>query len=145
MKGGLPEKVCILDLETETISFQAPEECRLAFVGTQVYSLDNDRYHPSRPRLFFPEDLHELEVFLRNFDGIIIGHNILQFDYDVLHMHFPGKLIPAEIVEKTVDTLYFLYARNAGGLEGSSLSLDDLAKANFGYGKTIYEETIPYL
>lgn len=146
-KKGLPEKVCVLDLEMETVSFQNPEESRLAFVGTQVYSLDNGRYRPCRPHFFFPEDLHELKAFLQSFGGVLIGHNILQFDYAVLRMYFPDELISMTVVDKMVDTLYFLYIRNEGAFEGSlqGLSLDDLAKANFGYGKTIHSKTIPLL
>jgi hypothetical protein len=68
--------------------------------------------------------MKELEAFLKNFSGILIGHNLLHFDYRVLRSFISLNGIP----EKTVDTLLFLHRKNLGQFSG--LSLKALAKEN---------------
>jgi hypothetical protein len=129
MAIGLPKRICILDIETEETKFKSPEKSKLAFVGIKVFTLHNGRYYPHKHEYYLPKQIslcfntenanvsvhkHKcyppnqisvLERFLKEFSGIIIGHNILQFDYRVLR-----SLISLEgVVEKTVDTLAFLY------------------------------------
>lgn len=135
----LPLKICVLDLETQKTDFKSPEKCELALVGTKIYILQEKEYQPQEYMHFLPDQMQELEQFLREFDGIIIGHNILNFDYRVLRPLISLK----DVIEKTVDTLAFLYKLNTNQLRG--LSLDALAQLNFGKSKTISGGNIPEL
>lgn len=128
-----------MDLETSKLVRGEPKNTPLAFVGTVIYDLRDGRYHPGRHRCFFPDELRELEDLLKDFRGIVLGHNILNFDYEVLKPRISLRGVP----EKTVDTLAFLYEKRAtepmfaGGTEESleGLSLDNLAQRNLGRGK----------
>ena len=124
MTTQLPTRVCSLDIETERTSFKTPEKSKLLFVGILTYTFRRNRYFPGRYRYFLPDQMKELETFLRNFSGIIIGHNLLHFDYRVLRPFFSLNGIP----EKTVDTLLFLHRKSLGQFSG--LSLKALAKEN---------------
>lgn len=135
----LPKNICVLDIETEVTNFKNPETSKLAFVGTRVYTLRNKSYSPGRHTCYLPGQITKLEKFLRTFEGIIIGHNIFQFDYRVL-----CPLISlVGIIEKTVDTLALLYRKNRKHVNG--LSLDNLCRLNLGMGKTIHGEFISKL
>lgn len=135
----LPERICVLDIETEETKFESPEKSKLAFVGIKVYTLHNGRYYPCKYKYYLPKQIAELEEFLKEFSGIIIGHNILQFDYRVLR-----PLITLEgIIEKTVDTLAFLHGKNGKKLGG--LSLDNLSRVNLGKSKTLNGKSISEL
>lgn len=124
MTTQLPAKVCSLDIETERTSFKTPEKSKLLFVGILTYTFKRNRYFPGKYRYFLPDQMKELETFLRDFSGIIIGHNLLHFDYRVLRSFFSFNGIP----EKTVDTLLFLHRKSLGQFSG--LSLKALAKEN---------------
>jgi hypothetical protein len=139
IRTQLPAKICILDLETANTSFTTPEVSKLAFVGVRIYVLHGDRYHHCKHRCFFGHEMGALEIFLKEFEGLIIGHNIFNFDYRVLR-----PLISLEgVLEKTIDTLAFLYKKN--GKRVSGLSLDGLAKANLGKSKTLKGKSVPKL
>ncbi len=146
-QGYLPGKVCVLDLETSKLVKGEPEATPLAFVGTMVYELHDGRYRPGPHRCFLPDELGRLEELLRDFGGVVLGHNVLNFDYEVLKTHISLEGVP----EKTVDTLGFLYEKRSteplefGGTDGSlqGLSLDNLAQRNLGRGKTISGKSIP--
>src|SRR5262249_28777588 len=84
------------------------------------------------------DDLAALITFLKGFKGIILGHNIFDFDYRVLHHECRLENIGASlqhrtngsnrtpelnllgIIEKSVDTLWFA-ARKKRGRGGLSL------------------------
>ncbi len=135
----LPSKVCILDLETEKTKFKSPEKSKLAFVGVKIYTLHNGRYYPGKHKCFLPKQVGQLEEFLKNFPGIIIGHNIFQFDYRVLR-----PLISLDkVIEKTVDTLAFLHKKNGNRFGG--LALGALSKANLNKSKTLDGKSISEL
>jgi hypothetical protein len=145
----LPKRVCVVDLETSKL-IRRSETPPLAFVGTMIYDLRCGSYHPGPHRCFFPDDLGELEQLLKDFEGIVLGHNILRFDYDaVLRSHISLD----RAVEKTVDTLAFLYEKRSteppfsGGTSSSleGLSLDYLAQKNLGRSKAISGRSIPKL
>ncbi len=143
----LPKKVCVLDLETSKL-VRRPAKPPLAFVGTLIYDLSGRRYHPGVHRCFFPDELGELEKLLRSFKGIVLGHNILRFDYDEV---LRSQISLEGVVEKTVDTLTFLHEKRSteplelGGTDNSlqGLSLDNLAQRNLGRSKTISGRSIP--
>ncbi len=153
---GLPEKLCVLDLETAKLVRGGTGSTPLAFVGTRVYSLHGERYYPRRHQCYFPDELKKLESFLKHFEGVVLGHNILRFDYDEILRY----LISLEgVVEKTVDTLAFLYEKRVTrydpsdpypqdleGPEGlKGLSLDNLAQKNLGRAKAISGRSVPKL
>ncbi len=144
-----PEKVLVLDLETSKLVRGEPQATPLAFVGTMTYELRDARYRPGPHRCFLPDELAKLEELLRAFGGVVLGHNILNFDYEVLE----PRISLEGVREKTVDTLGFLYEKRSteppefGGAEGSleGLSLDNLARRNLGRGKAISGKSIPMM
>jgi predicted nucleic-acid-binding Zn-ribbon protein len=139
MTAELPKKICILDIETEKTNFRTPENSKLALAGIKIYTLHGKRYRSHKHRCFLPTQIKKLEKFLKDFSGIIIGHNILQFDYRVLR-----QLISLHgVVEKSVDTLAFLY--NKRGRKFGGLSLAKLAQANLGKNKFLAGKSIPEL
>lgn len=104
------------------------------FIGTR-----KGKYFPGRYKSYSRNQINELEEFLRRFKGIIIGHHIFAFDYRVL-----GSMISLEeIIEKTVDTLVFVYKRRDEKLKGASLRR--LAELNLKGRKTILEAPISTL
>lgn len=147
MANDLPERVCVLDLETSQLVRGEPSKTPLALVGTMVYGLHDGRYRQGPYRCFLPDKLGEIEELLQDFEGLVLGHNILNFDYEVLKAHISLKGVP----EKTVDTLGFLYEKRSteplefGGTDDSlqGFSLDNLAQRNLGRGKIISGKSIP--
>lgn len=138
----LPKRVCSLDIETEQAK---GEESRLLLAGLVVYTLHAGKYFPCRYRAYQAQDLSSLILFLKDFKGIIIGHNIFEFDYKVLKYecrveNIYNKLSRANtgsiclpkldlngIIEKSVDTLWFA-CRQKGGRGG--LKLASLVRIN---------------
>lgn len=118
---------------------------RLLLAGVVVYTLHAGKYFPSRYQAFLAQDLSSLILFLKNFKGIIVGHNIFAFDYKVLKDECrvenianrimskrTGKPRPPDldldgIIDKSVDTLWFA-CRQKGGRGG--LGLEDLVRFN---------------
>jgi hypothetical protein len=86
-----------------------------------------------------PDELKDLAKFLNDFDGIIIGHNILGYDYLVLEQFISLK----RVINKSVDTLAFLYHKNGSRMGG--LALDAVCQTNFRHGKTLKGKAIPLL
>jgi len=69
-------------------------------------------------------ELPQLEKFLRPFPGLIIGYNLFDFDYRVLHPHIPLE----GIVEKTVDLRLLLDSLHSS--QNVNLKLASLARIN---------------
>lgn len=146
-QNDLPEKVCVLDLETSKLISGELGTTPLAFVGIMIYELHEGDYCPGPHRCFLPGELVELEGLLGDFEGLVIGHNILNFDYEVLKHYISLQ----GLMGRTVDTLGFLYEKRStepmftGGTESSleGLSLDNLAQRNIGRGKGMSGRSIP--
>lgn len=136
MKIKLPEKICILDIETEK---KNPEKTKLFFVGVKIYNLHKKRYFPCKHKCFFPDQTSELRKFLKEFQGIIIGHNIFDFDYRVLD----SLITLTGVIEKTVDTYAFIFNKNP--FEPAGTNLNDLSRANFRKEKTLKGKNISKL
>ena len=134
---GLPETICVLDIETSETDFKNKSQCVVAVVGVKVYLRVGASYEPDEYRFYLADEMDGLAAFLSHFPGLIIGHNILDFDFGVLRSHVPLE----GIIEKTTDTLLFLYRLNGRKLGG--LKLDDLCKQNFGTGKTLMGASVP--
>jgi len=138
----LPKRVCSFDIETETKRDERP---RLLLAGVMVYTRHGNTYFPSRYQAYERDDLASLIIFLKSFKGIILGHNIFDFDYRVLHEECRTENICARlqhrtmsrnsapelnlhgVIEKSVDTLWFA-ARKKRGRGG--LRLQTLVKLN---------------
>jgi len=137
----LPDQICVLDIETaELIDKKADKELaklKIAVAGVKVYALHEGTYAPQFFKYYLTQQLTELGAFLGSFPGLVIGHNILEFDYKVLRHHMPL----AGIIEKTIDTLYFLCGKNGGVIKG--LSLDNLSLMNFDEGKALSGKSVP--
>ncbi len=131
MKLKLPKDVCALDIETSKTSFKNPEQSKLAVAGIFTYKLKWGRYYARKYQFYLENQTDELYHFLKNYSGLIIGHNIFQFDYRVLSSYFPLN----GIIEKTVDTLAMLFKKNQSRFTG--LGLNDLSLKHFGTQKTI--------
>jgi hypothetical protein len=136
---AFPPQVCVLDIETEDTDFSDKSNCKVAVVGVKVYTLtaDGKGYAPGEYRAYLSEQFSDLATFLKAFPGPVIGHNLLDFDFPVLRPHVALE----GVVERAVDTLYFLYSKNGKRLGG--LKLDALCKENFGIGKTVTGASIP--
>lgn len=136
LRFKLPERVCSLDIEA---SGRNPEKADLYIVGIKIYLLRGGRYYPCKYVHYLPNQLKDLEQVLESFDGVIIGHNIMGYDYLVLTRAISLK----RIIGKSVDTLAFLYRKNGNQMDG--FSLDKVCQTNFRRGKTLIGAAIPHL
>ena len=136
----VPKVVCALDLET---TGKDANRAELAVAGLKVYTWDAQRegYLPGPYEHYAPTDLPALQQRLDELPGPIIGHNIFGFDYQVLRRYINVQ----HLIEKSADTLHFLYEQDGGGEDGTRYSLDQLAKENLGEGKKAKASTIPKL
>lgn len=134
----LPAKLLSFDIETSHTSFRRPDKSTLAVAGALEFRLIKSKliYRRAKYRFFLTDQMQELSDFLNSFDGIILGHNLLNFDYRVLERHIDLKAV----IPKTVDTLAFIY--NIYSNKRGGVSLDNLAHANLGKGKTIAGKNI---
>jgi hypothetical protein len=147
--SDLPASACVLDIETEEVDFFFPEEAEVAIVGTITYELKEGHYRAGPYRCFRTEDLPALQQMLDAFPGLIIGHNILGFDYRALRT----RLNLEPFIQKTVDTLLLLFESLGGNIESPEgdkrilrgLDLDTLGKLNIGEGKTLKGKSIGQL
>lgn len=138
-----PKVVCVLDLETSGPNPLTPDRAILAVVGIKVYTWDEKQkgYLPGLYEHYVPTDFPALQQRLDGLPGPIVGHNLFGFDYRVMRRHLNLE----HVIEKSVDTLHFLYEHGGGGENGSLHGLEKLDKENFGEGKTEKGSTIPKL
>lgn len=128
---SLPREVCVLDLELAAGDVRSPEEATPCVVGTRRYSLTKGEYSQGIYQPYTLTELPQLEADLHRHRGLIVGHNIFGFDYRVLRTRIDLR----GIVDKSVDTLFFLW--HATGRELAGLALEKLAQANLSTGKTM--------
>lgn len=88
---------------------------------------------------FFEEDEAELLVGTLLAADLIVGHNVLAFDYLVMEP-FVGAARVARMKPKTLDMLHALRQ-----VTGVRIGLDDLAQLNIGKGKTDDPKMVPSL
>ena len=137
------KKTCYFDLETKytfaeidkrwnSLSFDQKEAKRPMIVpklglATSCIIPESKEAKPS----YFDEGSEE--ELIKELDGfdIIIGHNVLRFDYLVLSPYSKFDIIK-HFKPKTIDTLDYL--KNA---TGRFIKLDDLARLNLGSGKNM--------
>jgi DEAD/DEAH box helicase domain-containing protein len=89
-------------------------------------------------RFFEEEDASELLEVLSGLD-LIVGHNLLRFDYPVLTPYDDDRRL-AKLVPKTLDTWAYIYSRT-----GEMVSLNNLAGNNVGFTKSGYGGDMPRL
>ena len=137
---GLPSRLLALDIETEKTRLRKVEESVLAVVGVVPYSLNGTGAYERGPyRYFLRDELPQLYALLAGFTGLIIGQNILDFDYRVLRPHMPL----AGIIEKTFDL--FLFLDYIDPEKRSRLSLEVLAQRNLYKQKLFAKDDISAL
>jgi hypothetical protein len=132
----LPRNVCVLDIETFGIKRKNVEETPLAFAGVKRYAVTSSRYRPMNHQVFTPSQLPALESFLKEFDGVIVGHRLFHFDYRVL----ASSICLKGVIEKSVDTRFALQAhidRETPQWSFYCPGLDRLCRLNFKTRKTI--------
>jgi DNA polymerase III epsilon subunit-like protein len=145
------KKICYFDLETkyafaeiengwESLTFDQKEAKRRTLIPKLGLAtgcvIPEDK---SSEALYFDEGQEkELIKILDSFD-IIIGHNVLRFDYLVLSPHYKSDIIK-HFEPKTFDT--FDYLKDA---TGRFVKLDDLAKLNLNSEKTMDGAKAPQL
>jgi|GEM_PF-2402236 len=150
--SGEKHRICFFDLETEYLLQELdPEINRLNFQKKQARCLklmpklnmavgcliSNDEESTA---LFF-EKGEEIELIQTLYEhDLIIGHNVIDFDYHVLSPHF--KVITLQdLQEKTYDT--FLKLQEASG--NMWLGLDELCRLNLGTRKPLDTLEVPKL
>lgn len=93
----------------------------------------------NQPIRFFDEtEVNDLFSALESTD-IIVGHNLLNFDYIVLSRYFSENQIES-LVSKTIDTL-----SEIDKISGVWTKLDDLGELNFGINKLENTKDVPKL
>ena len=118
------QNVVVLDVETQHLANEVGgwgniRKMRLA-VGV-TYHLVEDAY-----RTFLEQDAERLVAVLREAD-LVVGYNLLRFDYEVLRAYTDDPLLDLP----TVDML-----RDIHNALGWRLKLDDVAAATLGEGKS---------
>jgi hypothetical protein len=135
----LPQSICAFDIETAKATTGSPEDCEVACAGMLVYKRAGSSWRRAGYQWFGAGELVELAEFMRGFPGLILGHNVFDFDYRVLRPHIVLK----GIVEKTVDLRLLLH--NLDRSRDARLSLESLARLNLGRGKIDDSRNIPAL
>jgi len=113
----------VLDTETKKLFSELekndPRLLELSYVG--IYRSDTDTYQG-----FFENELKDLWPLLES-ANLIIGFNIIKFDYPVLSPYYPGdlqKLPTLDILDRVKESL------------GFRVGLDTIARATLGMSKT---------
>ena len=123
MSNNTSNKV-FFDLETQRSSDDVGGWGHIADMGLSVavtFSTAENRYH-----VYTEDNVQELIQELLDAD-LVVGFNVLRFDYVVLSAYtdFPLHELP------TLDMLAYIYRRL-----GFRISLDDLARVNLGISKS---------
>lgn len=133
----LPPAILSFDIESEMVSdWRNREATNILYAGWIEYQFDHKSnwYTKGKYEWLPAEDMpQKITARLNNFDGIIIGHNLWDFDYRLVWAQF-GDLSAA--VAKTCDTLTVLRSLH----RGKGLKLDSLARINFDDSKTTSAE-----
>ena len=109
-----------------TIRDTLTKKLRLAVAGLM--------YHEGDVKFFTEENIEELFNALESVD-LIIGHNLLRFDYIVLSSYHSSVDVVEKFQEKTFDTM-----KELEQVTGIFTSLDDLGRLNLGIPKS--EDTL---
>jgi hypothetical protein len=136
----LPRRVLSFDIETAITKLRKPEQSTLAVAGCVVYTrYGKTAYRAGAFRHFANEQIHELHALLDGFDGLILGHNLFDFDFRVLRTQIDFS----RIIGKTLDLMFFL--RSLDAQRRSRLDLARLARLNLKKRKLLGDEDISQL
>lgn len=138
---SVPRNVISFDIETEMVANWGNREATpILYVGWKRYTFNRESmWYDESPYRWVPGEKLRQSLFdqMASFDGLIIGHNLFDFDYRVLWSK--GDL--SGVIDRTCDTLALLRMQH----RGKGLKLDDLGRVNFGERKTCKaEEAIAY-
>jgi hypothetical protein len=146
------KRTCFFDLETEyliqevdpsynTLNFAAKQARRLKIIPKLHMAIACVITNSEEPEVFYFETGQEAELIqaLLDFD-MIIGHNIIDFDYIVLAPHFKEKEL-FELQQKSYDT--FLKLQDVSNK--TWLGLDELCQINLGTSKNLDTMEVPRL
>ncbi len=131
-----PRQICAFDIET---SGKKPEICELFCAGLLVYKRAGFSWRRGKYRWFSVDQLSELGAFLHSFAGLIVGHNVFDFDYRVLRAHLSLE----GIVEKTCDLRLLLHDIDHN--RRARLKLESLVRLNLKRRKLYNSGKIPTL
>lgn len=123
------------DIETKYLFHEVGGRRHLDRLGLAVAGLIVDE---GACRFYTEENVDELFKALKEAD-VIVGHNVLRFDYPVLDRYAPFH-VHSEFKDKTFDTLHELYK-----VTGKHIGLADLGHLNLGRGKTGEAVMMPHL
>lgn len=111
----------VIDIETKKTFREAPEHKDLGISVVGLYD-----YSTGQLKAFVENEFGELFSILEN-ASVLIGFNLDSFDLPVLQAYYPGDVKQF----KTFDIL-----SDVRKILGRRISLDDLAKATLGQGKS---------
>ena len=131
--------ILYLDIETQHLitefegGWKKPDNYRKIKIA-ELGTLQNNEYNT-----YEEKNINDLIFDLVKAE-LIVGHNISQFDYEVLEHYYSPHIIK-ELRMKTFDTMleFSKHTKNNAGWVG----LDDIAKRNFGMTKPIDSILIP--
>ncbi len=124
------------DIETKYLFDEVGGQQNLTRLGLSVACVILEG--SDEPYFYEEEDTDGLFTALSEAD-LIIGHNIIGFDYPVLDVYADFN-VPRKFRKKTFDTLYELYK-----VTGRRIGLQDLGHRNLGRGKTGEAAMMPHL
>jgi DEAD/DEAH box helicase domain-containing protein len=120
----MAKNIVYFDLETQKSADEVGGWDKISRMGMSVgvtYSTARNEY-----RIYGERQVNELLADLQRAD-LVVGFNILRFDYEVLHGYTPFDLHQLPTLDMLVDLVEKLQHR---------LSLDSIATATFGVEKT---------
>lgn len=132
----MPTHICVLDLET---SGKKPEVCELYCAGVLPYRRHGIVWKRGSYLWYGIDQVSELLSSLIEFPGLIIGHNIFDFDYRVLAKYGAVE----KLIERTVDLRLLVHSIDRH--HRARQSLDSLARLNIRRRKTESAGQIPAL
>ena len=134
-KDIIPEWEDLTSSEKKELRSRVFEEMEMAIAGVLAFGYEEDS---PKYDYYIETDIEQLKKKLGEYD-IIIGHNLLNFDYLVVEKYLTANFV--KILEvKTIDTLDQLYKRTK-----EYIGLNDLGKLNLGMTKTENTLLIPKL
>ncbi len=123
------------DIETKYLFDEVGGKRNLDKLGLAVACVIVD---DKEAQFYEEEDTDELFEVLSSAD-LIVGHNVISFDYPVLDSYAQFK-VSGKYSQKTFDTLRELYK-----VTGVRIGLQDLAHRNLGQSKTGEARMMPHL
>jgi DEAD/DEAH box helicase domain-containing protein len=124
------------DIETKYLFDEVGGYENMTKLGLSVACLILD--DSDDPAFYEEKDIEDLFDALSQAD-LIVGHNIIGFDYPVLDAYASFN-VPGRYKKKTFDTLHELYK-----VTGRRIGLQDLGHRNLGRGKTGEAVMMPHL